>query len=65
MGQEMGNKIGELPVTEEVSERLIRLPCYFELTRDDQDRVINSIYGFFGLDPGLDHRSGQDCRGKV
>lgn len=47
MGQGMGYKMGDLPVTEEVSERLIRLPCYFELTRDDQDRVIDSIYGFF------------------
>lgn len=48
MGRKMGYKMEDLPVTEDVSERLIRLPCYFELARDDQDRVINSIYRFFG-----------------
>ena len=48
MGLKMGYRTGELPVTEELSARLIRLPCFFELTREDQDRVIDEIYRFFG-----------------
>jgi dTDP-4-amino-4,6-dideoxygalactose transaminase len=48
MGLKMGYRMGELPVTEELSLRLIRLPCYFELAREDQDRVVDEIYKFFG-----------------
>ena len=48
MGLGMGYKGGDLPVTEDLSERLVRLPCYYELTREDQDRVIDEVYGFFG-----------------
>jgi len=49
MGLKMGYKKGDLPNTEELSARLIRLPCYFEMTRDDQDRVVSEIYRFFGV----------------
>jgi len=49
MGRKMGYKEGDLPITEDVSVRLIRLPCFFELTREKQDRVINEIYDFFSL----------------
>ncbi|MDI6616253.1 MAG: DegT/DnrJ/EryC1/StrS family aminotransferase, partial [Syntrophaceae bacterium] len=48
MGRKMGYSEGDLPVTEEMSERLIRLPCYYELTREDQDRVIDAVREFFG-----------------
>jgi dTDP-4-amino-4,6-dideoxygalactose transaminase len=48
MGRKMGYGKGDLPVTEDLSGRLVRLPCYFELAREDQDRVINEIYRFFG-----------------
>ncbi len=48
MGMGMGYKEGDLPVTEDLSKRLVRLPCYYELTREDQDRVIDGVYGFFG-----------------
>jgi len=49
VGLGMGYREGDLPVTEDLSERLVRLPCYYELTREDQDRVINGVYEFFGL----------------
>jgi len=39
---------GELPVTESSSDRLLRLPCYYRMTRADQDRVIEGITSFFG-----------------
>ena len=34
----------KLPVTEDLSARLLRLPCYFELEPSDQDRVIDAIW---------------------
>jgi len=49
MGLGMGYKEGYLPVTEDISGRLVRLPCYFELTREDQNRVVDGVYGFFGM----------------
>lgn len=48
MGLGMGYKEGDLPITEDLSKRLVRLPCYYELTKEDQDRVIDGVYGFFG-----------------
>jgi dTDP-4-amino-4,6-dideoxygalactose transaminase len=41
-----GGKIGDCPVTEEVSERLLRLPFYNELTESDQTRVIDACTSF-------------------
>ena len=43
MGRKFGGKIGDCPVTENLSDRLLRLPFYNTLTRDEQERVINSI----------------------
>ena len=50
MGRRMGYRDGDLPVTEDLSAKLVRLPCYFELTKAEQDHIIQSIYSFFGLD---------------
>jgi len=47
MGRGMGYRNGDLPVTEDLSERLVRLPCYFEMTKEDQDRVIDGVFEFF------------------
>ena len=47
MGQRFGYKQGDLPVTEDTASRLIRLPCYYELEQEDQDRVIATIFDFF------------------
>jgi dTDP-4-amino-4,6-dideoxygalactose transaminase len=38
----------DLPLTEEVSKTLIRLPIYPELASDEQQFVIKKIYEFFG-----------------
>lgn len=43
MGRKFGGKIGDCPVTENLSDRLLRLPFYNILTRDEQERVINTI----------------------
>jgi len=43
VGRLLGGKEGDCPVTEDVSDRLVRLPFYNDLTREDQDRVIDAI----------------------
>ncbi len=47
MGLRMGYKPGDLPVTEDVCARVVRLPCYFELSKDEQNRVVDGVKSFF------------------
>ena len=46
MGRRFGGKPGDCPVTEHVSERLIRLPFYNNLDGESQERVIRAIREF-------------------
>jgi dTDP-4-amino-4,6-dideoxygalactose transaminase len=46
MGQSFGGKIGDCPVTERVSDQLIRLPFHNGLTSAEQEQVIDLIQGF-------------------
>jgi dTDP-4-amino-4,6-dideoxygalactose transaminase len=46
MGLQLGGKVGDCPVTEWVSSRLVRLPFYNNLTFDDQSRVVESLVGW-------------------
>ena len=46
MGQRFGGKAGDLPVTENVSDRLVRLPFHNALTSGEQEQVIDAICGF-------------------
>lgn len=46
MGQQFGGKVGDCPVTEDISDRLLRLPFYSDLTEDEQARVIAALYAF-------------------
>jgi len=46
MGQKFGGKEGDCPVTEEVSDRLLRLPFYNDLTEVDLARVVAAICEF-------------------
>jgi dTDP-4-amino-4,6-dideoxygalactose transaminase len=46
MGRRFGGVDGQCPVTEDVSERLVRLPFYFELGADDQARVLDAVTSF-------------------
>jgi dTDP-4-amino-4,6-dideoxygalactose transaminase len=47
MGIAMGYDNGQLPFTEGLSERLLRLPFYFELRNDQLARIIEEIRVFF------------------
>jgi dTDP-4-amino-4,6-dideoxygalactose transaminase len=46
MGQQFGGREGDCPVTETVSESLVRLPFYNDLIATDQDRVIEAVTSF-------------------
>jgi dTDP-4-amino-4,6-dideoxygalactose transaminase len=47
VGRTFGYRHGDLPVTEEMSARLLRLPCYPDLTACDQEFVADLIGKFF------------------
>ena len=48
MGQSMGYGQGDFPVTEEISQQVLRLPCFYGLTREQQDKISSAVYSFFG-----------------
>jgi dTDP-4-amino-4,6-dideoxygalactose transaminase len=45
-GLRYGGKFGNLPVTEDISDRLLRLPFFCALTDSDQTRVIEAVREF-------------------
>lgn len=47
MGERFGGRPGDCPVTENVSDRLVRLPFYNDLTESDQERVVAAIREIF------------------
>ncbi|NLO85909.1 MAG: dTDP-4-amino-4,6-dideoxygalactose transaminase [Clostridiales bacterium] len=46
-GLKFGTFVGEDRYTTELSERILRLPLYYEMTQSDCSQVIEAIYGFF------------------
>ncbi len=46
MGKGFGYEVGNLPITESVSDRLVRLPFYNDLKKIDQDYVIHTIHKY-------------------
>jgi dTDP-4-amino-4,6-dideoxygalactose transaminase len=46
MGVRMGGRDGDCPVTEDISDRLLRLPFYNDLAENDQSRVIEAACSF-------------------
>lgn len=46
MGQKFGGKEGDCPVTEEMSERLVRLPFFVSLTAAEQEQIIQHTIQF-------------------
>lgn len=43
MGYKFGYRQGDLPITEDLAARLVRLPMFYELTKAEQGRVIDSL----------------------
>jgi dTDP-4-amino-4,6-dideoxygalactose transaminase len=48
MGVRFGGRHGQCPVTEDVSDRLLRLPFYNRLSESEQDLVIETVRDFEG-----------------
>lgn len=46
MGRRFGGQSGDCPVTERVSDTLVRLPLYAELTENEQARVVDAVCAF-------------------
>jgi dTDP-4-amino-4,6-dideoxygalactose transaminase len=46
MGQKFGGQVGACPVTEDISDRLLRLPFYNSLTEAEQEQVVAAIIDF-------------------
>jgi dTDP-4-amino-4,6-dideoxygalactose transaminase len=46
MGRHFGGKEGDCPVTEDISDRLLRLPFYNDFNEGDQARVVETIMEF-------------------
>ena len=46
-GRKCGRSHGALPVTKDISERLLRLPIYFSMSDADIDSVIDAVQDFF------------------
>jgi len=46
MGRKSGGQPGQCPVTERVSDCLVRLPFYNDLTEADQERIVSAIGEF-------------------
>lgn len=46
MGRRFGGRAGDCPVTEDASERLLRLPLYHDLSDAEQDEVLEAVVGF-------------------
>ena len=46
MGRKFGGFEGEFPVTEKISDQLVRLPFYFDLDPGSQEKVIEAILEF-------------------
>jgi dTDP-4-amino-4,6-dideoxygalactose transaminase len=49
MGMALGYRDGMLPVTEALSERLLRLPMYYEMTNSEVLSVVEEIFRFFNV----------------
>jgi dTDP-4-amino-4,6-dideoxygalactose transaminase len=45
-GRSFGGREGQCPVTEDVSDRLLRLPFFFALSETDQEQVVAAVLQF-------------------
>lgn len=49
IGKSMGYKDGQLPITESISGRLLRLPFYYDLKEREQAMIVKRIKDFFAI----------------
>src|SRR5262249_39641374 len=61
MGRTFGYRDGDLPVTEELSGRLLRLPLYFDITEEEQVRVVGRVRAYL-VEEAPGHRVPEEAR---
>jgi dTDP-4-amino-4,6-dideoxygalactose transaminase len=52
MGRKFGGKEGQCPISESVSDRLVRLPFYTGMSEEDQSRVVSALKDFTSREAG-------------
>jgi dTDP-4-amino-4,6-dideoxygalactose transaminase len=57
MGRRFGGKPGDCPVTEDISDRLLRLPFYNDLDEATQERVVAAIKEFAGTTKRIEQKA--------
>jgi dTDP-4-amino-4,6-dideoxygalactose transaminase len=57
MGSKFGYRVGDLPITEDLSSRLLRLPSFAAITEAEQDRVAELVAGFLRARPARRRRA--------
>jgi dTDP-4-amino-4,6-dideoxygalactose transaminase len=50
-GVRYGRTASSMAVTEEMSDRILRLPMFYDITDSEVDRIVESIYSFYGEKP--------------
>jgi dTDP-4-amino-4,6-dideoxygalactose transaminase len=50
MGRRLGYAEGDFPLTEDLSARMLRLPFYYDITEEEQTRVVSRIAKFLERD---------------
>jgi UDP-2-acetamido-2-deoxy-ribo-hexuluronate aminotransferase len=45
--ENLGYKLGDLPVTEAICDTIFNLPCYAEITQEEQDYIVNLVFKFY------------------
>ena len=59
MGKKFGYAEGDLPITEDSSARLLRLPFFPDITEEEQLRVVSCLAEFF--ERASDNSAGVAC----
>ncbi|RMF08490.1 MAG: dTDP-4-amino-4,6-dideoxygalactose transaminase [Alphaproteobacteria bacterium] len=45
-GRRWGAKVGDCPVTEDLSDRLVRLPLFYNLAEEERDKIVAAAHDF-------------------
>jgi dTDP-4-amino-4,6-dideoxygalactose transaminase len=53
MGMQLGYREGDLPITEDLSRRLLRIPSFSDITEAQQIRIVNLITAFLHRRQGV------------
>ena len=53
MGRKLGYARGQLPVTDELSVRLVRLPFFYEIEETEQQEVVKQVARFLRAGRGM------------